>query len=363
MSTAIISLNHFVIAGFSAVTSTLFCLICLHISIFQISKYHTLSSAILTYALDKFVTILAKITLKRSLSKAWKHPQKSQEKFLLKLLKTNAPTEYGKRYQFDTINSVSEFQKRHPISTYDQFKEYVAKMAKGETNVLTVESPTRFCLTSGTTGEGKMIPVVPSYETSILTHASSFTSKTLADHFSDGPLQKAIWFYTAPKMRTTEGGHELGPMSRIKDSMKKILVGYSGPPEAYDIQTLHESIYVHLLFGLRDPGMSKIIAGFTTTFYNAMKQLESEWPQLVEDIRTGQLSADLHLPQSIRKSLEEALDSDPDRANELEVEFQKGFDGILRRVWHNLVCVVAIDIGGHKERLLSTYAKGNNYIE
>ncbi|XP_072021511.1 uncharacterized protein [Amphiura filiformis] len=232
-------------------------------------------------------------------------------------------------------------------------------MAKGEMNVLTAESPSRFCLTSGTTGKGKMIPIVPSFEKSLLTHASSMTSKIIADTFPNiSPLHKSLWFYTSPKMRRTDGGHQLGPMSRIQESMKKVLVSQSSPPDGFDVETLYESTYIHLLFGLFDRDVSKILAGFTTTFYNAMKQLEKDWLKLVEDIRIGSINADLKLPQNIRDALQKAMVSDSDRAKELEVEFEKGFDGILRRIWPRLVCVIVIDIGGHKEKLINTYAKG-----
>ncbi|PIK62418.1 putative indole-3-acetic acid-amido synthetase GH3.9 [Apostichopus japonicus] len=65
-----------------------------------------------------------------------------------------------------------------------------------------------------------------------------------------------------------------------------------------------------------------------------MRLMEDEWEQLVEDIREGKINSELKLAPNIRRSLEKALGKgDPKRACELQKEFEKGFDGIIRRVW------------------------------
>ena len=48
----------------------------------------------------------------------------------------------------------------------------------------------------------------------------------------------------------------------------------------------------------------------------------------------------------------------PERAAELKREFEKGFDGIMKRVWPYLERVEAIDSVGIKGQLENSYVKG-----
>ena len=43
--------------------------------------------------------------------------------FLMKILRDNVGTEYGKRYGFAEINSIFEFQKRVPVICYDDISQ------------------------------------------------------------------------------------------------------------------------------------------------------------------------------------------------------------------------------------------------
>lgn len=62
-----------------------------------------------------------------------KEPGKHQEAFLMKLLRDNKDTELGKKYGFADITSIEEYQQRVPISTYDDYMEYILRMTdKGD---------------------------------------------------------------------------------------------------------------------------------------------------------------------------------------------------------------------------------------
>ena len=57
-------------------------------------------------------------------------------------------------------------------------------------------------------------------------------------------------------------------------------------------------------------------------------RLESEWRQLVTDIRNGYISESLQIDAEIRRKLNSQLSPDPERADELEV--------------HNSVCMSVV---------------------
>ena len=51
-----------------------------------------------------------------------------------------------------------------------------------------------------------------------------------------------------------------------------------------------------------------------------------------------------------------------DRVAELRKEFEKGFEGIVKRIWPHLVSLEAIDKLGYNKVLRETYAKGKAII-
>ena len=90
-----------------------------------------------------------------------KKADKFSEKMLLKLLKKNKNTEFGKKYGFADIKSVKEYQKKVPYTSYEDYQEYLDRTAEtGEQNLITSDKISFFAKTSGTTGVTKRIPVV-----------------------------------------------------------------------------------------------------------------------------------------------------------------------------------------------------------
>ncbi len=92
-----------------------------------------------------------------------KYPLEVQNEVFKKLITTARDTEWGKKYDFKTINSVDTFKNRVPISSYEDLKPSIDRLRKGEQNILWPEEITWFAKSSGTTaGKSKFIPVSPS---------------------------------------------------------------------------------------------------------------------------------------------------------------------------------------------------------
>ncbi len=92
-----------------------------------------------------------------------KYPIEVQEEVFKKLISTARDTEWGKKYDYRSINSVSDFQNRVPINSYEDIKPLIDRLRKGEQNILWPEDITWFAKSSGTTaGKSKFIPVSPS---------------------------------------------------------------------------------------------------------------------------------------------------------------------------------------------------------
>ena len=68
----------------------------------------------------------------RTFEQSCKSAADASQKQLLSILKDNADTEYGKKYHFADISSVSEYKKQVPLSTFEDYEDFVSKMMQGK---------------------------------------------------------------------------------------------------------------------------------------------------------------------------------------------------------------------------------------
>jgi len=89
-----------------------------------------------------------------------RYPHEVQQEWLNRLIESAKGTEWGKKYDYSSIRSETEFKKRVPISEYDDMKPYIDRLRKGEQNVLWNTDVRWFAKSSGTTSDkSKFIPV------------------------------------------------------------------------------------------------------------------------------------------------------------------------------------------------------------
>lgn len=83
-----------------------------------------------------------------------------QNKVLRRLLKDAENTEWGKKYNYSGIGTYEQFCKNVPIQTYEEIKQYVERMRRGEKDILWPGEVKWFAKSSGTTNDkSKFIPV------------------------------------------------------------------------------------------------------------------------------------------------------------------------------------------------------------
>lgn len=83
----------------------------------------------------------------------------NQQELLLDLVKTAKKTLFGREHQFESINSIEDFQKNVPVADYEDLKPYIEKVKKGQSKILWPGLPEYFAKTSGTTSGSKYIPI------------------------------------------------------------------------------------------------------------------------------------------------------------------------------------------------------------
>jgi hypothetical protein len=110
--------------------------------------------------IGELVRQLARIRYGR-IQRAVAQPERVQRQTLMKLIHRARHTQWGRRFSYETIESVEDYQGRVPLGTYQDFEPYWAQSLKGVWDV-TWPGPVRyFAITSGTTSGNKLIPISP----------------------------------------------------------------------------------------------------------------------------------------------------------------------------------------------------------
>ena len=89
-----------------------------------------------------------------------KYPLDVQNEELKKLIQISKNTEFGKQYEFSSIESYETFKERIPSFTYEEFFPIINKTINGNQNIFWPEKIKWFAQSSGTTNsKSKFIPV------------------------------------------------------------------------------------------------------------------------------------------------------------------------------------------------------------
>lgn len=131
--------------------------------------------------------------------------QKTQEDYLLNILRRNSRTVYGNRYAFKNIASAVQFRDTVPLTTYKDYLQYIDKISNGDEGVLTFEKVKLFEPTSGSCSAQKLIPYTDSLRSEFQRGIAPWLY-TLFDQYPEIKWGKAFWSITPAAYKRTLSG-------------------------------------------------------------------------------------------------------------------------------------------------------------
>lgn len=274
------------------------------------------------------------------------NPRKATEELLLKILKDNAETEYGKKYHFADIHSLEEYSRTVPVITYDDISDDIERMKEGEKNVLTAYPFAHMNETSGTTGKRKAVPLTSEQEKIHMKYGNQIFSgildKALGDDWKYGrtycnvqgnhvKLNSGITLGSASSIMAEACKGGLEPYSSMLKSI------FTSPPEAMTPAIGKDTTYLHIRFAMSDKNITGILAGFITTVCTHMTYIRKHYELLIDDIEKGTIDPSVEMPEELRESLQKKLIPMPERAAELREIFRNGADfPFMTAIWPKL---------------------------
>ncbi len=272
---------------------------------------------------------------------------------LFNLLDSNKDTEYGRKYGFADIHSIEEYQKKVPLSSYDDYEPYIRRMIdKNEKNLITVNEPKHYALSSGSIGVPKHIPVSEAELTKYSKYATSMLFGIMDEYYRNttGRSFKRGFGLSCIELRfrETKNGVPMGAISGnlLKPVQDKIQYLAEPPWDVINPKEEMDLKYLRARYALERKNIVFLDGAFMTALVDQIDYIRANWEMLVKDIYHGRIDESVNIPGQWRGKFEAGFRPNPGRAKELAREFKKGFDQIIPRIWPDIQFVGSIGTGG-----------------
>ena len=292
-------------------------------------------------------------TVLADMERCSREPDKANEALLMKILRENADTEYGKKYGFADIHSAEEYKKRVPYSDYDVYAPYIQRMVKNkETNLITAYNVIQYAETSGSVGVQKKIPVTDRsmavYEKYSFARTKAIASKHYhAKYHRPVPFEKGLNTLETETTVMDDGtprGSVTGSVSRRFRKLFPLFLT-SPDPVLFPIGGMN-MYYMKARFAMEEPNLVFELSAFMTQVVDIINYMKANWRMIVDDIEHGTLNPEVCEERS-RPAILPYIKPRPKRAAELRKIFEEGFDTpIVPRIWPKMAWVCAIGTGG-----------------
>jgi hypothetical protein len=267
-----------------------------------------------------------------------------QAALLRRILRRNKDTWIGRRHRFASLQNAREFQDAVPLSTYDDYRGAIERIANGERGVLTSEPVRLLEPTGGSSGGLKLIPYTGSLQRSFQRAIGVW----IWDLYRRRPQLRrgrAYWSISplAARDRRTPSGIPIGfdNDAAYLSRWERAMVRYTmvAPPELALCRTVATAQYATLFFLLRAGDLSLISVWSPTFLTELLRLLWSHWERLCDDIAAGRLSFDDG--QHECAVTDATYELDVQRAEYLRRMFARSsqISECIREIWPNLALV------------------------
>jgi len=282
------------------------------------------------------------------MEKSVKRADYIQARFLLQWLRENRGTEFGKKYGFEDIDSVSRYRQTVPLSTYADYEGAIQRIIGGERNVLTARDAVYFCLSSGTVGDEKYIPLTDHDLAFHYLYMYGGVFGQVREYYRDLP-EDAVFGKIFQIGEFAKTYMPDGRMNGIRSSCVYQWLDeregfdasdYCVPKEVLFPRRLEDMTYVKARFALAERDLTAIHGVFINRVAGMVEYILRHWDLLLRDMELGSVSVCVDEKQ---RGFLSRLPPDPRRARELQsIPREDLSQGIVKKIWNKMKYILAI---------------------
>jgi hypothetical protein len=264
--------------------------------------------------------------------------------------------------------SIDEFRKKVPLTTYDDYRDYIDRMAfGGEKNLLSSENIVYFSTSSGTTGKMKLLPVIAEIMKKIgesIRFGTALVWRSFPPSSFPSPEQRTFNLQSGKKtemFQRSKDGIPIGPLSQSFSAFSSIprnrsllstnnILTLDIVEEITDFET---NAFVQLVFALATPNIYSYSASLPPVFIHTVKIIENYFEEMSLCISSANFDhsslvqnniSDSEFISKLNRTLNEVTIGYGgetyrlERAKHIRNEcLKKNVPGILHRLWPTLI--------------------------
>ena len=271
------------------------------------------------------------------------NPMRSQEEFLMRLVRENASTAFGREHGFRNILTLDAFRRFMPLTSYEDYIPFIERIVDGEKNILTTYLTEHISTLDGY----RRLPqsrwsVQASYDYSFcagfyIAGQHGFLTDGMTLNLVDNSVERLPSGLTIGNLL----GRHLVKREFDNDQVYVIPVDVTNWPQTADV------LYLQALFALKQRNISLAICEHYGNMVELLRYIEKHWPTLADDIERGN-------PH---------IEPDPERANAIREIMEPHCIGsqMVDQLWPGLRCIMVYDVDrlNASFELLRTYCGSN----
>lgn len=274
-----------------------------------------------------------------------------QMQLLSEMMRCNCETVYGKKYGFGEIETAWEFQKKVPLSVYGDYEDYILRMLAGEKHILTKEPAAYYCISSGTTGAAKYLPLTETDLKIQYTYAYGIPFGMVKEYYRDlsekeifGKIFQIGEFAKTYMENGTMNGIRSGCVYQWMDRDGQFdSEDYCVPKEVLFPDTLEDLCYVKVRFALAERELCAIHGVFINRVAGVLDYIWRNWEMLLKDMEHGSVDESVNLSARWRGYVEQKLPPNPLRAAQLRLLSHETLrEDMIKKIWPKVRYVLAI---------------------
>lgn len=254
----------------------------------------------------------------RRFEKAAAAPGAAQEEKLLKIIRANAGSAFGRKHNFDKISSIRDYRKYVPACRYEDLQPYIDALRQGEHNQLTTEDPFMFACTSGTTAQPKFIPINETHLRDY-THAFQVHNYHMITRFPAAARGRFLIITSNDEEGRTASGIPYGAVSGVLNRRQPPIIRrhFAAPYELCKVKDVDLKYYLMLRVALAQ-GVTAVLCCNPSSLLLLSDQMREHASDLVADIAEGRINSKYAPPEHLAHAFAPYLRPDRQRALELE---------------------------------------------
>lgn len=291
-------------------------------------------------ALLEFVVSMRGRRAERRLRRDARTPARVQRETLRRILERQADTEFGRLHRFRDIDGIEAFRERVPVCDYEALRPWIERQDRDGHPWINGDRPIGYAVTSGTTGEAKYVPVLPTTLAAQKRFQDVFVHKLLEER--PRALSGHILAIVSPAVEGhMPSGRPFGSTSgQMYDSIPApVRAKYVVPSAVFGIDDYDTKYLLILRLALQHEDISYLTTANPSTLVRLVTLARLYWDALVEDVERGGFHRLAELTPAQRRALRGHLRPRPARAAALRALRARTPVVRIRDLWPRLQAV------------------------